>query len=325
MGAQWSQVFPPKPSFTESSIGTQEGKVFLVTGGYSGIGLELSKILYSKHGRVYIAGRSSQKATHAIKDIQTEFPSSKGRLEFLFLELDDLSSIKASADAFLAKETRLDVLWNNAGVSRPPLGSVSKQGIELQLATNCLGPFLFTHLLTPLLEATASNTSNLGGVRVIWTCSNIVELAAPPGMLEMSELDNPPKDQSRAYTNSKAGNWLLSAELANRSGPKGVVSVALNPGTAYTNLFRHTPSVWFLAYFLMVWPRQAAYTELYAGLSGDIGLENNGCYVVPLGRLAKEEDQREDLRNALRREEDGGSGRAREFWEYCERKTRDYC
>ncbi|KAI1213964.1 short-chain dehydrogenase [Annulohypoxylon truncatum] len=326
MGAQWSQVFPPKPTFTETSLGSQEGKVFLITGGYSGIGLELAKILYSKHARVYIAGRSEQKAVQAIADIRAEHPLSNGSLEFLFLELDDLRGIRAAADAFKALETRLDVLWNNAGVSRPPLGSVSKQGIELQLATNCLGPFLFTQLLTPLLETTAAANSKTapGSVRVVWTCSNIVELSAPPGMLIMSELDDPPQDQSRVYTNSKAGNWLLSAELARRSGPAGVVSVALNPGTAYTNLFRHTPAVWFWAYLLMCWPRTAAYTELYAGLSPDIGLRNNGCYVVPFGRLAREQDQREDLLRALRAEEEGGSGRAREFWEYCVAKTRDY-
>ncbi|KAI2466607.1 short-chain dehydrogenase [Annulohypoxylon bovei var. microspora] len=323
MGAQWSQVFPPKPTFTEASLESQEGRVFLITGGYSGIGFELAKMLYRYDGRVYIAGRSEEKARQAIKAIQAEAPTSKGSLEFLHLELDDLSTIKASAEAFKARESKLHVLWNNAGVSRPPLGSVSKQGIELQLATNCLGPFLFTQLLMPLVKTTAA-TAPPSSVRVIWTASNIVELSAPTGALVMSELDNPPQDQSRVYTNSKAGNWLLSAELARQAGPSGVVSVALNPGTAYTNLFRHTPSVWFFAYPLMCNPKEAAYTELYAGLSKDISLENNGCYVVPFGRLAKEKDQRDDLLNAFKAKEDGGSGRAKEFWDYCADKTRDY-
>jgi hypothetical protein len=166
--AQLSQFFPPKPAFTEADIALQHGRVFIVTGGASGIGLELTKVLYQKGGRVYIAGRSEDKARQAIQEIQTALPPSDsyGSLDFLHLDLADLTSIKASADAFKANESRLDVLWNNAGVSQPPLGSVSKQGIELQLATNCLGPFLFTHLLLPLLESTSAGSS-AGSVRVI--------------------------------------------------------------------------------------------------------------------------------------------------------------
>ncbi|KAI1134413.1 short-chain dehydrogenase [Hypoxylon sp. FL0543] len=324
MGAQWSQLFPPKPTFTESSLDSQADKVFLVTGGYSGIGYELVKMLYRKHGRVYIAGRSEEKARRAIKEIQTEIPSSKGSLEFLYLELDDLSSIKASADAFKQKESKLHVLWNNAGVSRPPLGSVSKQGIELQLATNCLGPFLFTQLLTPLMKETAA-TEPPASVRIIWTSSNYVDLAAPKGGIIMSELDNPPKDQSRNYVNSKTGNWLLSVELARRVHSSGIVSVALHPGTASSNLFRHTPSVKYLAWPLMYPPKLPAHTELYAGLSKDITMELNGCYVVPFGRIADKKNIRKDLLNAFKTKEEGGSGKATEFWEFCEEKTRDYC
>jgi NAD(P)-dependent dehydrogenase (short-subunit alcohol dehydrogenase family) len=122
MGARWSQFFPPTPTFTEADVEPQDGKVFLITGGSSGIGFELAKILYRKHGRVYIAGRSEEKATKAIRDIQSGTAESRGSLHFLHLELDDLSSIKATAKAFKAKETQLNILWNNAGVSQPPAG-----------------------------------------------------------------------------------------------------------------------------------------------------------------------------------------------------------
>ncbi|KAI2775664.1 short-chain dehydrogenase [Daldinia loculata] len=324
MGAQWSQVFPPKPTFIEGNVGPQNGKVFLITGGYSGIGLELAKMLYKNHGRVYIAGRSEDKARQAIDDIRAGAPASQGSLEFLHLELDDLSSIKASVESFKARESKLHVLWNNAGVSRPPVGSVSKQGIELQLATNCLGPFLFTRLLLPLIEETAS-TEPSGSVRVIWTSSQIVELSAPPGGFDMSELQIPSKDQLRNYIISKFGNWLLASEIAATVGrTSGVVSVALNPGSAYSNLFRHTPSLYFFAWPLLYAPKMTAYTGLYAGLSKDISLKTNGCYIVPFGRIAKENDIRQDLLDALKQREDGGSGKAKEFCDYCEDKVRDY-
>ncbi|KAF2967118.1 hypothetical protein GQX73_g6441 [Xylaria multiplex] len=160
IGNLWSQFFPPKPGFTEADIPPLDGKVFLITGGASGIGYELAKILFHKNGRVYIAGRSEEKAQHAITEIKRTLPEGKtgGILEYLHLELDDLTTIKATVESFKAKEQKLHVLWNNAGVSRPPVGSVSKQGIELQLATNCLGPFLLTQLLLPCLQAPDSSS-----------------------------------------------------------------------------------------------------------------------------------------------------------------------
>lgn len=328
MGAQWSQVFPPAPTFTEENLEPQDGKVFLVTGGYGGIGLELVKILYGSQGRVYIAGRSAEKAKQAIKDIQAAIPSSRGTLEFLHLELDDLRSVKEAAEEFKTKESKIDVLWNNAGVSWPPLGSVSKQGTELQLAVNCLGPFLFTQLLLPLLKKAATADSpnpTAGSVRVVWASSQVVELQSPPGGIDMAEVRTPPPDRGRNYVNSKMGNCLLSSELARRVGPThGIVSVAHNPGSAASNLFRHNWWMRCLAWPLLYPPRKTAYTELYAGLSPDITLERNGCYVYPFGRIARETEMGADLLVATKAEEDGGNGKAREFWEFCEEKTRDY-
>ncbi|KAF3482726.1 short-chain dehydrogenase [Arthroderma uncinatum] len=321
MGAQFSQFFPPSPTWTDADVGSQDGKVFIVTGGASGIGFEVAKMLYRKGGKVYIAGRSEEKAQKAIKEIQTTV-SEGGSLEFLHLVLDDLSTIKASVEAFKEKEFKLDVLWNNAGVSQPPLGSLSKQGTELQLATNCLGPFLFTQLLLPLLEA-AAETSSPGSVRVIWLGSQIVELSAPQGGIVMSELTSPPQDQTRTYITSKAGNMFLASELARRVGQShNIVSVSLNPGAANTNLLRYSPWMKFLARPLLYKPELAATTELFAGLSAEVTLEENGCYIIPWGRISR--TLRQDLAAASKLTEDGGTGRAKEFWEFCENKTRDY-
>ncbi|KAI3322077.1 short-chain dehydrogenase [Xylariaceae sp. AK1471] len=308
MGAQWSQFFPPKPEFTEENIPLQDGKIFLITGGASGIGYELARMLYQKNGHVYIAGRSETKAQKAITEIKRVTPAntSGGRLEFLHLELDDLESIKACVEAFKAKEQKLHMLWNNAGVSRPPVGSVSKQGIELQLATNCLGPFLLTQLLLPTLQATSSSDPGIDSARVIWTASQAVELSAPKGGFIMSEIRSPPSDATRLYVNSKTGNLFLASELARRCGSQKIVSVALNPGAANTNLFA----------------RMAALTEIYAGLSEDINIETNGCYVIPWGRIST--CLRDDLLAARMLPEEGGSGRARDFWDFCVEMTADY-
>lgn len=102
-------------------------QVIIVTGGYAGVGFELTKALYAKNATVYIAGRSVKKAAMAIADIEDEVSRSDGRMEFLKLDLADLSSIKKTADEFLKRERRLDVLVNNAGVMIPPEDNTTEE------------------------------------------------------------------------------------------------------------------------------------------------------------------------------------------------------
>jgi len=106
----------PTPELTEKNLPSQAGRVFIVTGGYAGIGYELSKILYQHNGTVYVAGRSAEKGNKAISSIREAVPDSKGKLEFMHIDLADLTTIKPGVEKFLAQESRLDVLTNNAGV-----------------------------------------------------------------------------------------------------------------------------------------------------------------------------------------------------------------
>jgi NAD(P)-dependent dehydrogenase (short-subunit alcohol dehydrogenase family) len=87
-----------------------------VTGGYAGVGFELCKILYARNATIWIAGRSESKAQKAISDIQKASPASNGHLDFVCLDLSDLSTIKPAISDFVAQQPRLDVLVNNAGV-----------------------------------------------------------------------------------------------------------------------------------------------------------------------------------------------------------------
>jgi retinol dehydrogenase-12 len=99
-----------------------------------------------------------------------------------------LTTIKSSAAEFLSKEKNLHVLFNNAGVMRPPQGSKTVQGYELQLGVNNIAPFLFTKLLIPTLVSTAKleppNT-----VRVVWTSSTDLDAGGPNGGVELDNLD----------------------------------------------------------------------------------------------------------------------------------------
>ena len=200
-------------------------QVFIVTGATSGIGKELVQILFSQDAKVYMTGRSKEKANAAITEMRSRFPNSKGDIAFLHLDLEDLRTIKRSADEFISKEEKLDGLWNNAGVMIPPQGSTTSQGYELQLGTNNLAPFLFTKLLTHILVQTAKDAAK-DSVRVVWVSSSIAEAASPKGGVDMTNLDY--KTEQSAWTKygiSKAGNYYHSTEFARRYKANGVISI----------------------------------------------------------------------------------------------------
>ncbi|KAF1975335.1 NAD(P)-binding protein [Bimuria novae-zelandiae CBS 107.79] len=320
--------FLPKPTFTENELGDQTGKVIIVTGGYAGIGYELASLLYSANATLYLAGRSAEKATRATQQLEQDHPNSTGRLEFLHVDLADLNTIKPAVEAFTAKEQRLDVLVNNAGVMWPPLGSLSAQGYDLQIATNVYGPFLLTLLLKPLLAETAKSAPE-GSVRVTWAGSIGVEWAAPPGSLHFQkastgdgEVVKEDLDNFQMYGQSKCANVMLGVECARRWGGEGIVSCSWNPGNLHSELQRHAS--WFQKVALgpILYPAKfGAYTELFAGWSPEITKEKNGCYVLPWGQIGT---YNSGLEKAIAKKEEGGEGKAEKLWEVCWEVCRPY-
>jgi NAD(P)-dependent dehydrogenase (short-subunit alcohol dehydrogenase family) len=324
MGGLITQIFPSSPTFTENSITSLVGKVFIVTGGHSGIGLELVKILYSKGGTVYIAGRSATTIATEIETIKSIYNQSPGHLKSLPLDLSDLTTISTCASTFLAQESRLDVLWNNAGIGRAPVGSVSVQGHEAHMATNCLGPFLLTNLLLPVLIQTAKSSPE-ASVRVVFTSSGIIDTNPTPGGLSLAELapGKHPKEIAHNYSSSKAGNWLLSSEFDKRVRKDGVVCVTQNPGTLNTKGWSKVPWVVRMLFKpIMYEPKMGAYTELWAGLSPDVKCEDGGRYAIPWGRWHP--NPREDVLESLKTKEEGGTGLAAEFCRWCEEQTKEF-
>ena len=124
---------PPGAKVTEH---TPPAQVFIVTGGNSGCGFEPAKLLYRHNGTVDIAGRSPERCTTAIAKISAEFPASGGRLEFLMVDLGDLTTIKPAAEEFTRREQRLDVLWNNAGVMGAAQGKRDGTGMSRSSASS---------------------------------------------------------------------------------------------------------------------------------------------------------------------------------------------
>ncbi|KAF3766564.1 hypothetical protein M406DRAFT_36913 [Cryphonectria parasitica EP155] len=320
-------MWPPRPAFTEKDVGDLSGKVMVVTGANAGIGKELAGLLFSKNARVYMAARSEAKAKAAIESIQAAHPRSKGELIYIHLDLADLTTVKASADTFLAREDQLHILFNNAGVMTPPQGSKTAQGYELQLGTNNVGSFLFTKLLTPTLVATAKHSPK-DTVRVIWVASFAVILS-PKGGLDLNNLDyHVDQSQGVKYAVSKVGNFLHAVEFARRygAGSDGVVSIALNPGNLTTELQRHHG--WLvrklISTFITYPPIHGAYTELFAGLSDQITAESvkTNNWIIPWGRSTSLE--RKDIVTAAKPTTEGGAGLAEAFWQWTEDQIKPY-
>ncbi|ROW03779.1 hypothetical protein VMCG_05330 [Cytospora schulzeri] len=285
--AYWTQFFPPRNSapLTEANLPSQAGKVFIVTGGSSGLGYELSRILYGAGGKVYILTRSKENADGAITRIKAHYEGrgdaaegrQRGSLDFIPMDLMDFATIKTAAQQFLGREGgegRLDVLFNNAGTGAWKNAPASQQGHEYHFTVNSLGSFLLTRLLMPILTKTAAQAPR-GSVRVVWPASCLVEMMSPKNGIRKEFLQAPAsvRDENELYSSSKTANWFLASEFARRQC--NVLHVAGNPGNYLTNIWRHTPSLLFyILRPILRDPVHGAETYLWMGFSESVTLDD---------------------------------------------------
>ncbi|KAN0119570.1 NAD(P)-binding protein [Hyaloscypha variabilis] len=322
-----NQWFPPKPTFTEAEVPSQQGKVFIVTGGNGAVGYALIKILYRAGATIYMASRSKEKAEKAIQTLTTESPAPEtpGKIKFLHLDLNDLLSVKASAAAFASQESKLNILWNKAGAGAMSFstGDRTAQDLEPLIGQNCVATLLFTTLLLSQLKNASTPEEP---ARVVWTASFLAEGASPTNGVDFSLLEKGTLDKTRNYAASKAGTWILGREFARRYGGEGIVSVVQNPGNLRNEGWQKVGALtMFFVRHVLHDPRFGAYTELYAGLSGEVGLQNNGAYVIPWGRVRGDEAcPRKDILHAMLPEKDGGLGYGTKLWEWCEEKWKPF-
>ncbi len=213
--------------FTEADVADQSGKCFIVTGANTGLGFDAARVLAARGARVLLACRDQAKAEGAMARIRSE--TALADIVFLPLDQADLASVRRAAD-MAAREPRIDVLLNNAGVMFPPLTRTA-QGFELQFGVNHLGCFALTALLLPKL-------AEVPGSRVVVTAS----LAHQRGNIQWDDL-NAEKGYSRGarYSDSKLANMLFFAELDRRLRAAGspVTALGCHPGVAATDLMRH--------------------------------------------------------------------------------------
>jgi NAD(P)-dependent dehydrogenase (short-subunit alcohol dehydrogenase family) len=253
--------------WTSEKIPDQTGRVAIVTGANSGIGFETAKALAGKGATVVVASRSGEKGNRAVDDIRSKTPEAK--IEFMQLDLANLTSVRGFAQAFKARHDRLDLLINNAGVMMPQMREETEDGFELQFGTNHLGHFALTLLLIDRLIATEDS-------RVV----NVASSAQNFGGLDLNDPQwtTRPYQRMPSYAASKIANMLFTLELQRRLDEAGVHTFATSahPGWTATNLQRSTPTFRFFNPILAMKPWQGALPTLYAAVAEEA--EPGGYY-----------------------------------------------
>jgi NAD(P)-dependent dehydrogenase (short-subunit alcohol dehydrogenase family) len=208
----------------------QTGRIAIVTGANSGIGLDAARRLALAGARVVMACRDIAKGDAAAATIRAEAPDAL--LDVVALDLASLDSVRAFAAGYTHE--RLDLLINNAGVMVPPYRKTA-DGFELQLGTNHLGHFALSGLLLERLLATPA-------ARVVTVSSTAHKF----GRIDFDDLQSERSyHRWRAYGQSKLANLLFMFELDRRLREHGAdaISVGAHPGYSATNLqFAATPS-----------------------------------------------------------------------------------
>ena len=153
MGSALAQS-QPKPDWSLADMPSQEGRIFLVTGGTSGMGYEDAKALAAAGAQVVIAARNPQRGQESIDRLKQEVPDAQ--VQFESVDLAYLSSVRALGQRLGTTLPRLDGLINNAAIMAPPERGTSPDGFEMQLATNYAGHFVLTAELLPLLRKSDS-------------------------------------------------------------------------------------------------------------------------------------------------------------------------
>jgi NAD(P)-dependent dehydrogenase (short-subunit alcohol dehydrogenase family) len=204
-----------------------QGKRILVTGASAGLGVETARSLAAHGAQVVGAARDLNKAKAATEQVRKDAAANGGGFELVELDLANLKSVRACADALLAKGETFDKVIANAGVMATPFGHTA-DGFETQFGTNHLGHFVLVNRIASLIRAGGRliNLSSLGH-----RYSNVD--------LEDPNFERTPYEPFVAYGRSKTANILFAVGFDRRHRDRHVRAAAVHPGTIRTELGRH--------------------------------------------------------------------------------------
>ena len=205
-----------------------DGKIVIVTGANTGIGLCTVVDLAKRGATIVMACRDMRKGEQALEKAKVE--SSSKDILLMHLDLSSLDSVRNFTKEFLSKYSKLNILINNAGVMACPYMK-TKDGFEMQIGTNHFGHFVLTNLLLKALAngapARVVNVSSVGH----WLF----------GKMDFKDINYEKRlyDEMGAYGQSKLANVLFTKELHNKAKDHGITAYSLHPGYVLTELGRH--------------------------------------------------------------------------------------
>jgi len=219
-------------SWTAQQLPDLTGKLYIITGGNSGIGLEAAKHLGKAGGDIVLACRSLDKAEDAANELRGIV---RGSVDVVQLNLGDMTSVRAAAKEIRSKHGKIDALINNAGVMQTPQQKTA-DGFEMQFGTNHLGHFLWTGLLIDLVEVAEGRVVTLSSIAHLSGTINFDDLMGEKSYAPM-----------RAYTQSKGANLMFALDLDRKllAAGKKAISIGCHPGYSNTNLQSTGPTGFF--------------------------------------------------------------------------------
>ncbi|KAH6884905.1 hypothetical protein B0T10DRAFT_564330 [Thelonectria olida] len=251
----------------ERMEGALRGKVALITGCSSGLGIETARAMKASGITLFVTARNLEKARTALGDILDG-----EQVHLLQLDLESFDSVRSCVAEFKSKSKGLNILIENAGIRHVPEGK-TKDGFELHWATNHLSHFLLFNLLQPMLLE--SSTPEFQSRVVI--VSSTAHRNAP---MDFGDLNWEKRryDPSVAYGQSKLANVYTASEIERRYGPQGLHAWSVHPGGIRTGLQR--PSFHDALTFVkcgimttlnsMMSPEQGASTTVWAAVSREL-------------------------------------------------------
>ncbi|SKV32035.1 short chain dehydrogenase [Mycobacteroides abscessus subsp. abscessus] len=227
--------------WSTTDIPDQTGRIAIVTGANTGLGLETAKALAAHGAHVVLAVRNAEKGKAAADAITAAHSNADVTLQSL--DLSSLESVRRASDELKGRYDKIDLLINNAGVMWTEKSSTA-DGFELQFGTNHLGHYALTGLLLERLLP-------VEGSRVVTVSSIGHRIRADIHFDDLQwERDY---DRVAAYGQSKLANLLFTYELQRRLAGTNTVALAAHPGGSNTELARNSP-LWVRAVFDVVAP-----------------------------------------------------------------------
>lgn len=282
------------------------GKVFLITGGYSGLGAISTKALLSTDATVIIAGRSEKSQYEFVKSLQDDPITKLGKIDASHtLDLGSLESVRNFAKYVKGKYTTIDCLINNAGVMFTPPGK-TKDGFEVQFGTNVIGHFLLAKLLVDITK------------RQVWLSSKgHTRLGSPridfDAITKVNEVNY---DKVFRYQQSKLGDILLAKQFDKLYSH--LSAYAVHPGVLKTNLGRHMSIGKKLAFMIknpiaimtMKEPEEGAATQVMVAILPESEL-HNGAYYADC-KVSEETESARNMEDAMK------------LFDYCDNATKSF-